>query len=103
MPSTGDNIVLTIAGIQDVKRIEDLYAAKDTWHFGFKETSPLQILFCKNHVYRLLVYDHQEFTKLLAFGTFSNHPDIPVLANDMWLHWLNCRFWWVPSQVELLA
>ncbi|KAH8389745.1 hypothetical protein KR200_000872 [Drosophila serrata] len=92
MAAIVDNIVINIAGIQDVKRMEDLYMAKDTWYFGFKETPPLELLFYKIHAYRLLLYDNQEFHKLLAFGTFCNHPDIPVLANDMWLHWLNTRF-----------
>ncbi|KAH8284808.1 hypothetical protein KR054_001225 [Drosophila jambulina] len=92
MATIVDNIVINVAGIQDVKRMEDLYNAKDTWHIGFKDTPPLQILFCKSHLYRLLVYDSQEFHKLLAFGTFCNHPDIPVLVNDMWLPWLNNRF-----------
>ncbi|KAH8308894.1 hypothetical protein KR059_002754 [Drosophila kikkawai] len=92
MASLEKNIVINVAGIQDVKRMEDLYMAKDTWHFGFKDALPLQILFCKSHAYRLLVYDNQEFHKLLAFGTFCNHPDVPVLTNDMWLHWLNSRF-----------
>ncbi|KAH8234420.1 hypothetical protein KR038_009520 [Drosophila bunnanda] len=92
MVTLTDNIVINVAGIQDVKRMENLYEAKDTWHFGFKETLPLEILFCKSHAYRLLLYDNQEFHKLLAFGTFCNHPDVPVLANDMWVYWLNNRF-----------
>ncbi|KAH8254134.1 hypothetical protein KR032_008640, partial [Drosophila birchii] len=101
MTATDENIVINLAGIQDVKRIEDLFTAKDTWHFGYKETSPIEILFCQSNAYRFLIYNEKEFHKLLGLGTFCFHPDIPALVNDMWQYWLNSRFWLVIFAVPL--
>lgn len=95
MTTSNDSILIVTAGIRDQRRIEDLYDAKSTWHFGVKETPPLDTLFLKNQAQRLIVYNKQEYHLLLAYSEFANHPNIPVLANDLWLHWLNVRFWYV--------
>ncbi|XP_017004328.3 cilia- and flagella-associated protein 61 isoform X1 [Drosophila takahashii] len=92
MPSPQDNILIVTAGFRDLRRIEDLYEAKNTWHFGAKATPPLETLFFRNQAQRLLVYNKQEFHLLLAYSEFANHPNIPVLSNDLWLHWLSARF-----------
>jgi len=95
MPLPQDNTLIVTAGIRDVRRIEDLFEAKNTWHFGAKDSPPLDTLFVRNQAQRLLVYNKQEFHLLLAYSEFANHPNIPVLHNDLWLHWLSARFWYV--------
>ncbi|XP_039228428.1 cilia- and flagella-associated protein 61 isoform X1 [Drosophila yakuba] len=90
--TTTQEILIAIAGIRDQRRIEDLYEAKKTSHFGEKETPPLDTLFFRNQAQRLIVYNKQEFHLLLAYAEFANHPNIPVLTSDLWLHWLNVRF-----------
>ncbi|KAI8037540.1 cilia- and flagella-associated protein 61 [Drosophila gunungcola] len=92
MPRIQDTVFVITAGIRDLRRIEDLYEAKNTWHFGPKATAPLETLFLKNQAQRLLVVNKQDFHLVLAYCEFANHPNIPVLSNDLWLHWLNVRF-----------
>ncbi|XP_016977075.1 cilia- and flagella-associated protein 61 [Drosophila rhopaloa] len=92
MPRIHDTVFVVTAGIRDLPRIEDLYEAKNTWHFGVKDTPPLETLFLRNQAQRLLVYNKQEFHIVLAYCEFANHPNIPVLSNELWLHWLNARF-----------
>ncbi|XP_017077843.1 cilia- and flagella-associated protein 61 [Drosophila eugracilis] len=92
MSTRQGNILIVTAGVRDLPRLEDLYEAKNTWHFGDKETAPLETLFFKNQAQRLLVYNKDEFNNLLAYSEFANHPSIPVLSNELWLHWLNVRF-----------
>ncbi|XP_022231899.2 LOW QUALITY PROTEIN: cilia- and flagella-associated protein 61 [Drosophila obscura] len=84
--------VIRMAGVQDLPRIETLYNTSGTHHFGEKRRPPLMQLFSEHQAYRLIVYDPNHFTTLLAYGEFNIHPNIPVLANDLWLHWLNARF-----------
>ncbi|XP_001360499.4 cilia- and flagella-associated protein 61 isoform X1 [Drosophila pseudoobscura] len=86
------NYVIRMAGIQDLPRIETLYSSSSARHFGEKRRPPLMQLFFEHQAYRLIVYDPNQFTSLLAYCEFNIHPNIPVLANDLWLHWLSARF-----------
>ncbi|BFG06398.1 cilia- and flagella-associated protein 61 [Drosophila madeirensis] len=84
--------IIRMAGVQDLPRIETLYASVTTHHFGEKRRAPLMQLFYEHQAYRLIVYDPNHFTSPLAYGEFHIYPNIPVLANDLWLHWLSARF-----------
>ncbi|KAH8233343.1 hypothetical protein KR026_007225, partial [Drosophila bipectinata] len=90
--SSKTKIVILSAGIRDLRRIEDLFEAKGTWHIGNKRTPPLGAIFHEHLTHRLLVFDSEETMVLLAYAEFSNHPPIPVLCNDLWLYWLEARF-----------
>ncbi|XP_017054350.1 cilia- and flagella-associated protein 61-like [Drosophila ficusphila] len=92
MPLIQEKTLVVTAGIRDQQRLEDLYETKNTWHFGVKDTPPLDTLFTRNQAQRLLVYNKQEFHIVLAYAEFAIHPNIPVLSNELWLHWLNARF-----------
>lgn len=88
-----NKIVILSASIRDLRRIEDLFEAKETWHIGNKRTPPLRALFHEQLTHRLLVFDSEDSNVLMAYAEFSNHPPIPVLSNDLWLYWLDARFW----------